>query len=112
MMDYLTPEAVGRRLKLVRIAVSGDMSQAAYAELLGVGSTTYNNWERGRTRLPIESASKIKILFGYDSDYLYYGDTSGLPIQKIGALNDAENEARKSARSIKQSTGYPIVAGR
>lgn len=90
MTDQFSATAVARRLKLVRIATWGIKNQKGFAELLGAASTTYNNWEIGRTRLPLDYAYKIKAMLGYDANYLFSGDLSGLPLPKIEALKGAE----------------------
>lgn len=90
MADEFSRKAVARRLRLVRIAAFGAQRQNAFAELLGLIPTRYNNYEKNRARVPPELIVKISTMFGYDHNYIYRGDQSNLSLDKIEALKKAE----------------------
>jgi transcriptional regulator with XRE-family HTH domain len=79
-----TAEAIerGKRLALIRVRLHGGITQAAFAERLGVSQARYNNWERGH------QVRKIKdITPGIDADYIWWGDTYGLNIETLRRLD-------------------------
>lgn len=68
---------IGKRLTLVRQGFS-DLSQKAWAEKHGFEPTQWNNWERGRRRIPVENAERLCELYGLTLDFLYRGRRDGL----------------------------------
>lgn len=63
-------DAVARRIRFVR----GAMSQAAFAERIGVSRSAVANYETGRTVPPVEVLKAISEAFGLSSEFLKTGD--------------------------------------
>ena len=90
------------RLRLLRLAVG--RSQVALADLLqnGMTSQKWNNYERGRDRIPVDVAIRLCVVTGANLDYIYRGIMGSLPsdlIQKIQEVRqkEAEQPAKKAA---------------
>jgi transcriptional regulator with XRE-family HTH domain len=103
MADEFSRGSIRRRLKLVRLAATElyapEMIQAAYAARVGVAASTYNNYERRDQRIPHELVTRIHLLFGFDANYIYNGDLSGLSIQRIEAIQRAERRLIEEEKS-------------
>jgi transcriptional regulator with XRE-family HTH domain len=74
--DERAPAAIGDRLKLARLAL--DLSQRELCDRVGIGFSTYNQWEKGRKRPEIDEANKLCDRLGYSLDWIYRGDMSNL----------------------------------
>jgi transcriptional regulator with XRE-family HTH domain len=72
-------------LRLIRIAYgraqrhAREMSQAEIARLCSISAQAWNNAETGDNRIGIDNAMKIAKRTGASLDYIYFGDTRGLP---------------------------------
>lgn len=73
------PEAIGQRLRALRIAWGYEDNQAGFAEWCGVSSQAWNNWERGRQPPRLDQASLIRQRAQVTTDFIYYGDMRGVP---------------------------------
>lgn len=71
-------ESVGKRLRSLRLARDYDTIRA-FAVELGVEEDRYDAWEKGKALIPPQVAAQLRARFGVTSDWLYFGDTSGLP---------------------------------
>lgn len=69
-------EAVGRRLELSRAAFR--LSQTEFAEQAGMKQQTYNQMERGVYYPRIQSLHAFYDTYGLTSDWVLFGDPSGL----------------------------------
>lgn len=69
--------AISARLSRLRTAVS--MSQAELCRAIGVAPNRWNQYESGERRITIEVVAKLRQRFGVTSDWVYFGDESGLP---------------------------------
>ncbi len=76
---------VGQRLRAVRTA-AGFETARAFARKLGVEENTLTSWERGLRLIEPEDLAAVRQLTGVTSDYIYYGDSSGLPPELIESL--------------------------
>lgn len=83
----MSAKAIGRRLRLIRLA-KGYAGQRPLAERLGVSVSRYNNWEIGLVPVPVDYAAKLCAITGVTMDFLYRGVISGLPLALISALED------------------------
>jgi len=92
-----SPEAIGTRLAKVRKTLG--RSQSALAEVLGMSSQRYNNYELGRTQPPPPVLAQIWRLTGATSDYILFGNESGLPFDLVMKLReiDAQEAGKRSA---------------
>ena len=92
--DSLAME-VGKRLRAARKAAG--YSQTDFAKRLGLPAAgNLSNWENGTAMVPPLYATKIFLLLRVDSNYLYLGDTSGLPhglYEKIFPVRRSGNAA-------------------
>ena len=79
---------VGQRLRAVRVA-AGYKTAREFAQRIDVGESAYTNWERGERLIEPEDLRKVRDLTGVTSDYIYYGDPSGLPARLARALKVA-----------------------
>lgn len=64
-------KAVGARLKAHREATG--LTQAQYAEALGVPRGTYSIWEGGQQNISLTGLMAICERFGLSLDYVIYG---------------------------------------
>jgi transcriptional regulator with XRE-family HTH domain len=74
--DGMTTLAIGKRLKLSRTALG--LGQGEFADRLDIARNTYNQYEKGVNKPPVESALKMRELFGLTLDWIYAGDPSAL----------------------------------
>lgn len=92
------PEAVGRRLRRLRIVYDGDAhgSPRRFAERVGVNETAWNNYERGYRRPKVSVAVKIVMVCpGVTLDWIYLGSTDKLDqnVRRLLANGDADESA-------------------
>ena len=65
--------------RLVRLRAALRMSQAEICRAIDVAPNRWNQYESGERRITLEVAGKLRQRFGVTSDWLYFGDESGLP---------------------------------
>lgn len=80
--------AVGRRLKALRLVLNKD--QKHMATLAGVTPQAWSNWENGIRRPAPDQIYKLATTTGVTSDFVYYGDRSGLPVRIADGLSSLE----------------------
>ena len=73
----MTPKNTGRRLLRTREAL--ELSQAEFCRQIGVERNLYNPFEKGRRRITIDVAMKIRNRYGITLDWIYAGDPHALP---------------------------------
>ena len=73
----MTPKNTGRRLLRTREAL--ELSQAEFCRQIGVERNLYNPFEKGRRRITIDVAMKIRDRYGITLDWIYAGDPHALP---------------------------------
>ena len=82
LMSYdVSPETnakIGGRLKRLRHHL-GYKTQTAFAKVLEIEPNRLNQYERGTRFLTLEVALLIRERTSCPLDYLYFGDTHGLP---------------------------------
>lgn len=69
--------AIAERLLQLRIAL--DMTQSEFCQVAGIAANTYNQWERGKGRPELDKAMNLCDAFSVTLDWLYRGETAGLP---------------------------------
>lgn len=87
--------AIAERLRLLRLA-SGSPSQAAFCASVGIGTTTWNNYERDLNRISLDEATKLVKRYGVTLDWIYYGDEKGLPLGLATALRELQSSAKSA----------------
>jgi len=83
-----TVKNIARRLVETREAL-GFSSQAEFCKEIGVEKNVYNPFEKGKRRITLDVAMRIKARFNIPLDWIYVGDASALPAQvyrRIGSL--------------------------
>ena len=81
----------GRRLKAVRLA-TGYRTIRAFAQEVDVHEDTLGMWELGKRMPPPHELHKILKRTRVTSDFLYYGDKAGVPLDlynKIAKIADS-----------------------
>lgn len=74
--DGMSKAAIGKRLQLSRAALG--LGQGDFADKLGIARNTYNQYEMGVNRPPVDSALKMREMFALTLDWIYAGDSSAL----------------------------------
>jgi len=80
-------EAIARRLERTRMAL--DLSQSEFAEGAGLARNTYNQWEKGKGRPQLDGAIALCNAYQLTLDWIYFGETAGLPYQVAAKLVNA-----------------------
>ena len=70
-------DEIARRLGRLRNVLR--MSQAEFCREIGVAPNRWNQYERGQRQITIDVAARIRQRFGVTTDWIYFGDESGLP---------------------------------
>lgn len=99
-------EEIGKRLAQTRLAL-GFESQVDFIKTLGGGLTLqrWNNWERGRDRIPVEWAITIARRHRVTLDWIYIADRNLLPGRLLKALDELETAPHKdSPKKPKRAT--------
>lgn len=86
-------EAIGRRLRLARLATG--LNQKQYARSAGLAYTTYNNWESGLSRPELDAAHKLCDVYGLSLDWLYRDEPSGLAPELHAAIVALQGTMRR-----------------
>lgn len=90
-------KSIGYRLRLLREA-RGIRTQAIMAQMIGVETNRYNNWERGAALIGPMEAVKVCAITGGSMDYIFRGEMSSMPASLVAYIaNDASTLARKNS---------------
>ena len=84
-----SPVAIGRRLALIR-EIAG-LSQVKLSRLLGVSQGTVSAFESGARPPGLKIGNRVCDVLGVTLDYIYRGDTSGLPMRTLSEINTRRN---------------------
>jgi transcriptional regulator with XRE-family HTH domain len=77
-------EAVAARLIITR-HVTG-LSQGEFAERCGISANTYNQYEKAKNLLSLDSAHRLCDTYHLTLDWIYRGDPSGLRYDMAEAI--------------------------
>lgn len=94
-------EVVQKRLKLTRLALGHTIARK-YAEDAGLTETSYNNYEK-HSRIGLDGALALCETYNLSLDWIYFGDTAGLPGSVLGKLQQYEAEGDKPKRNAPPS---------
>jgi DNA-binding XRE family transcriptional regulator len=75
------------RITRTRLAL-GFKTQTAFAKEIGIHPYLYNPFERGKWRVSLAVAFKIRNKFGIPLDWIYCGDASRLPAALSTSLKE------------------------
>jgi transcriptional regulator with XRE-family HTH domain len=78
-------EAIAARLRATREAFG--LGQNEFARRAGIASNTYNQYEQAKNLPRLDFANQICDAYGVTLDWIYRGDTSGLPFHIANLLN-------------------------
>lgn len=95
MYSEFSLQAVGQRLEKLRAALGLD-TQANMAKFIGVPTNTYNNWVNSVSLIRPQDAIVLCAKTGVTLDWIYRGDSSGLPM-KFATLSDDPPTTRRKA---------------
>jgi DNA-binding XRE family transcriptional regulator len=92
-------EQIAHRLELLRLAL--ELTQVGMASRIGNGLTPqkWNNYERGRDRIPVDVAIRLCITSSATLDYIYRGIIGGLPTMLVKRLEELDRPAKLSKRA-------------
>ena len=99
MTNYPDAKSIGHRLMAFRLANKFN-TQAEMAKAIGAEHRQYHVWEKGRGKIPVAYAVRMKEIFGVTLDYIYAGDLNGLPSSIRHVISVYLDEGR-SDRPIK-----------
>lgn len=68
---------IAARLALLRRALG--LSQAELCRQIGVATNRWNQYETGERRITLQVAAKLKDFYGASLDWIYVGDSAGIP---------------------------------
>lgn len=74
------------RLRSLRRTVG--KTQPDFADLLGVSSRTYKNYEAGHRELPLEGAKRLIVEFGLDAEWFLFGEEGRPEVSKKGGIDE------------------------
>lgn len=77
-------KAIAKRLVRTREALG--LTQAEFCIQIGVEKNIYNPFEKGRRRITIDVALKIRDRFGVSLDWIYCGQVAALPVDLFNKL--------------------------
>jgi transcriptional regulator with XRE-family HTH domain len=78
-------DAIAARLRATREAFG--LGQNEFARRAGIASNTYNQYEQAKNLPRLDFVNKICDTYGVTLDWIYRGDTSGLPVRIANLLN-------------------------
>jgi len=91
-------EQIAARLRAGRAALG--LSQTELCRLSKIAKNTYNQWEQAIGRPQLDQAKLLRRAFGFTLDWIYEGDTSGLP-QALALKIMAQEPAKAPRRPTK-----------
>ena len=83
-----TVQEIAKRLYALR-QITG-LRQGEFAAAAGISANTYNQYEQGKGRPEIDKAIQIAETYMVTLDWIYRGETAGLPLEihrKLADLN-------------------------
>ncbi len=100
-VDPNTISLMAGRLRLLREAVAEN--QAEFCRRVGLSQTAWNNYERGRGRISIDAAAKIREALKIPTDWIYFGDTvvleAATPHDIVKAIRAVEARDKAAERN-------------
>lgn len=78
---------IARRLIRTRVALG--LNQSQFCAQIGVDKNVYNPFEKGKRRITLDVALKIRARFGISLDWIFCGDAKHLSIELFQKLAEA-----------------------
>ena len=103
--EFSTTKDVSERLRQLRAALA--ISQAQLCRRAGIEANAWNNYEKGRNRISVDHAIKVKRAFGVTLDWIYHADMGGVrsDIAEKIAATPVENVAPLARSKRRASAG-------
>jgi transcriptional regulator with XRE-family HTH domain len=102
-VSYLTAprERVGARLLLLRETWSGTHygAQDEFADYVGISPQSWNNYERGRSRIELSKALQVVSTTGVSLDWIYLGLWGNVPEDIARRLRQRDREKHSNRRA-------------
>ena len=102
---------VGLRLKAARQALGLD-KQGSMATMLGVGTSTYNNWELGIRLAPVSAMVRLYVIAGVSLDWIYAGDLRGMSMELGQKLRSDLAKSTSTPAELTFASPPPARAGK
>lgn len=106
-----SPQAIGKRLKVLRCALNLSQDQIAVSIGMASGSASWSPYERGKDMISAHNAMALCRRYGVTMDWIYRGLWhAGLPFDLAEQMRHQELKAAE----IKRISGFPTrsVRGR
>jgi plasmid maintenance system antidote protein VapI len=94
-----SPEAIGRRLELARIALDRG-NATAFAKTLGASPQSWSNYITGDNRIGLDTALRMVKLYSVTLDWIFRGNTYGMPPELMAKIDRAQAQLEKEAAQI------------
>lgn len=89
-------EAIGYRLELTRLALDRG-NATAFAKTLGVSPQSWSNYVTGDNRIGLDTALRMVKLYSVTLDWIFRGNTYGMPGEMLDRIAKARRELEKAA---------------
>lgn len=101
-LDLESQEAIGRRLKALRLAL--DKTQLEMAALLGSATSgqIWGNYETAERRISLDQAKTLVKLLNISLDWIYLGRLNYLPIDLADKIRYAEIRITEETNGTKR----------
>lgn len=87
MEGDMSPDAIGRRLGLIREAFG--LSKAEIADMLDIPRSHWSRFEGGQRAIPYDKASRLVVRFGVTLDFIILGRWGGVDFATAERLRKA-----------------------
>lgn len=104
LADTEMQRAIGERLRRVRLAIG--LTQAQIVAGFGITITGWSAWENGRNTPDLLMLAKVARRYGFDTNYIAFGDMAGLRKDLADKLLAAPEGA-----VVRRGRGRPSAAG-
>jgi transcriptional regulator with XRE-family HTH domain len=91
---------IGQRLKLLR--EEKGLKQVDIANMLGIGRTTYTQYETGKSEPDLATVTKLADFYEVSTDYLLGKTSIRGPIETIAAHHDGEDWTEEELEDIEK----------
>ena len=86
------PEAIGARLRRLRLALGHDKA-STFCRFLDITDGAWNHYEHRRRRINLDEAMKVVAKTGVSLDWIYRGLEHTLPLHVAEKLNSVEDDS-------------------
>ena len=105
--DELDPEAIGRRIRLARVA-AGIRTQKALADQVGVYLGNYNRWEKGKAVPDTAQLVKLCSVLGVTAEQILFGRRSAHEGEQVRTESLKRLFASEHGKSLTEKQRYAL----